>query len=53
MTDRERTILDAAMRVFMRHGVRRASMTDIGKEAGVSRQTLYNAFRGKEDVLRA
>ncbi|MFP6691365.1 MAG: TetR/AcrR family transcriptional regulator [Alphaproteobacteria bacterium] len=53
MAEREEIIIGAAMRVFTRYGVRRATMVDIAEEAGVARQTLYNVYAGKEDVLRA
>ncbi len=53
MTEREEEILDAAITVFLRYGVQRSSMSDIAKEANVARQTLYNAFAGKNEVLRA
>lgn len=53
MTEREKTILDAAVRVFSRYGVKRTNMNDLAREAGVSRQTLYNAYRNKDDILRA
>lgn len=52
MSELETTILDAAMHVFSRYGVQRSSMVDLCKEAGVSRQTLYNRFRNKDDVVR-
>ena len=39
--------------MFSRYGVKRTSMVDLAQEAGVSRQTLYNVFRNKDDVLRA
>ena len=52
MNEREKNILEAALRVFNRHGVKRTSMGDIADEAGISRQTLYKAFRSKDDVLR-
>lgn len=52
MSELETTILDAAMHVFSRYGVQRSSMIDLCKEAGVSRQTLYNRFCNKDDVLR-
>ncbi|MEM6634528.1 MAG: helix-turn-helix domain-containing protein [Pseudomonadota bacterium] len=52
MENRERNILDAATQVFLRYGVKRASMGDIAAEAGVSRQTLYNSYSNKDDVLR-
>lgn len=53
MIDREENILEAALRMFSRFGVKKTSMADIADEAGISRQTLYKAFRSKDDVLRA
>ncbi len=52
MENRERNILEAATRVFLRYGVKRASMGDIAAEAGVARQTLYNSYTNKDDILR-
>lgn len=52
MNEREKNILAAAERVFSRFGVKRASMSDVAEEAGISRQTLYKAFRSKDDILR-
>ncbi|MEJ6396461.1 TetR/AcrR family transcriptional regulator [Yoonia sp. 208BN28-4] len=53
MNARQIKILDAAQSVFVRYGVNRATMNDIAKEAGIARQTLYNAYPSKDDVLRA
>lgn len=53
MNDREKNILEAAVRAFSRFGVKRTSMTDLCEEAGVSRQTLYNTYKNKDDILRA
>eukprot|EP00439_Symbiodinium_sp_Y106_P088675 s1_g1211.t1 len=53
MNERDQQILDAALSVFLRYGVKRSSMSDIAKEANVARQTLYNAFASKDDVLCA
>ena len=53
MNETEQALLDAAMRVFSRYGVKRSSMSDLCEEAGVSRQTFYNNFRNKDDILRA
>ena len=52
MDEKEENLLEAAQRVFHRYGVKRASMADIASEAGVSRQTLYNAFDNKDDIFR-
>ena len=53
MNEREKNIVEAAVRVFMRYGVKRASMHDIASEAGVARQTLYNVYPNKDEIMRA
>jgi AcrR family transcriptional regulator len=45
-------ILDAAMRVFRRHGFRRASIEQTAEEAGLTRQALYHHFPSKEALFR-
>ena len=37
--------------VFSNYGFRKTSMSDLAEAAGVSRQTLYNRFKSKEDIL--
>lgn len=49
---REEQLIQAAIKVFFMYGVKRSTMQDIAQEAGVSRQTLYNTFTNKEEVLR-
>jgi len=46
-------ILDAAMRVFRRHGFRRSSIEQTAEEAGLTRQALYHHFASKEALFRA
>lgn len=41
----------AVLEVFAHYGFRRASMDDLARAMGVSRQTLYNRFGTKEAVL--
>lgn len=45
-------ILDAAYTCFTRHGVRRTTMDDIAREAGMSRPAVYQYVRNKEDAFR-
>jgi AcrR family transcriptional regulator len=53
-TDKRDThLIEAAIRKFLRYGMGRTTMSDIAREAGVSRQTLYASFASKEDLLRA
>ncbi|MDB6099281.1 MAG: TetR/AcrR family transcriptional regulator, regulator of autoinduction and epiphytic fitness [Gammaproteobacteria bacterium] len=45
-------VLDAAVGVFARFGFRKASMDDVARAAGVSRQGLYLSFANKEELFR-
>lgn len=53
MNERNTRILEAAQSVFARYGVGKTTMNDIAREAGVARQTLYNSYPGKDEVVRA
>ncbi len=52
-SDRDRQLIDAAARLWAQYGLSRTTMADIASEAGVARQTLYNAYPNKEALLRA
>jgi len=52
MKERKEQIVDAAMGLFVRYGVKRTGMNDIAEDAGISRQTLYKAFANKDAVLQ-
>ncbi|MDP9010981.1 MAG: TetR/AcrR family transcriptional regulator [Pseudomonadota bacterium] len=45
-------LLEAAIGVFARFGYRKASMDDVARAAGVSRQGLYLSFANKEELFR-
>jgi AcrR family transcriptional regulator len=49
---RQLAILDAAVSVFARYGFRKASMDEVARAAGVSRQGLYLQFANKEELFR-
>jgi AcrR family transcriptional regulator len=53
MTDKTEIILTAATNMFARYGYTKTTIGDILVEAGVARQTLYNTFSSKEEILRA
>lgn len=48
----ENHIIIKAIEVVSRHGIKKTTMGDIADSAGVSRQTLYNKFANKDEVLR-
>ena len=53
MTATRETILNAAMTLFLQNGVRGTTMSRIAEAAGVTRQTVYNTWKNREEVLRA
>lgn len=50
--ERTRTIREAAIRLFLRHGYARTQISHIAQAAGVSVGTIYNEFSGKEALLQ-
>ena len=49
---RQLAVLEAAVAVFARFGFRKASMDEVARAAGVSRQGLYLQFANKEELFR-
>ncbi|MEM6987074.1 MAG: TetR/AcrR family transcriptional regulator [Pseudomonadota bacterium] len=49
---RER-IVESAIGCFVRFGVRKSAMADVAQTAGVSRQTVYDLFGNKDELIRA
>lgn len=49
---RREALLEAAVGVFARYGFRKASMDEVARAAGVSRQGLYLQFADKEELFR-
>lgn len=46
-------ILDAALKQFETWGLRRTTVDDVARTAGVSRVTIYRRFSGKEELAGA
>ncbi|ATO28727.1 TetR family transcriptional regulator [Bacillus atrophaeus] len=44
-------IRSAAMRLFIKQGYHATSISDVAKEAGISKGLLYNYYKGKEELL--
>ncbi|RMH40405.1 MAG: TetR/AcrR family transcriptional regulator [Deltaproteobacteria bacterium] len=49
--DKRERILDAAERVFARHGFFNARVAEIARDAGVADGTIYLYFKSKDDLL--
>ena len=46
-------LIDASIRVFSRHGFHASGLDSVLQEAGVSRMTLYNHFKSKDELIAA
>ncbi|MFN4192866.1 MAG: TetR/AcrR family transcriptional regulator [Tabrizicola sp.] len=51
--NRERAILDAALKVFVAQGYSGASMDSVATQAGVTKPTLYSCFPSKKSLFQA
>ncbi len=49
--DKQRLILDAAVRVFARQGFHSCRVSDVADEAGVAYGLVYHYFSSKEEIL--
>ncbi|WP_423129325.1 TetR/AcrR family transcriptional regulator [Gaoshiqia sp. Z1-71] len=50
--DRKEIILKEVGQLFLRSGIRSVTMDDICLELGISKKTLYQFFKDKEDLVR-
>ena len=46
-------LVDAAMRIFYRNGFHNTGLDQIQKESGISKMTLYNHFKSKDELIVA
>ena len=52
-TDKRDRVLDAAQRLFVRYGVKRTSIDDVAREAGIAKGTVYLSFKSKAELFAA
>lgn len=51
-SEKEIQLIEGAMALFMRLGVKSVNMDDVASHLGVSKKTLYLYFKDKEDLIR-
>ncbi len=51
--DKRGRILDAALSLFLRYGVKRTALDDVVREAGIAKGTLYLYFDSKDALFAA
>lgn len=44
-------IINTAFDLFSQYGIKSVSMDDVAKTAGISKRTIYESFKDKEDLL--
>ncbi len=50
-TENKEKILKGAEELFLRFGVRSVSMDDIARHLGISKKTIYQYFKDKDDIV--
>ncbi|MBT9385547.1 TetR/AcrR family transcriptional regulator [Pseudooceanicola sp. CBS1P-1] len=50
-TARRQRILDAARRLYLKRGIRRSSVEDISRAAGIAKGSVYLEFSSKEEIF--
>ncbi|WP_369345616.1 TetR/AcrR family transcriptional regulator [Caldalkalibacillus mannanilyticus] len=48
---KKRSIIEASLTLFMKHGIQKVSIAEIAKEANVSQVTIYNYFESKHNLI--
>lgn len=51
MEEPSASLARAARDAFAQHGVRRTTVADVAKSAGIVRQTVYNTVRGRDELV--
>ncbi|WP_134702951.1 TetR/AcrR family transcriptional regulator [Ammoniphilus sp. YIM 78166] len=51
LTDKQRRIMEASIKLFSEKGFHAASTSEIAKEAGVAEGTIFRHFKTKKDIL--
>ena len=51
LEEKEQRILENAAAVFMRYGIKSVNMDDMAKHLGISKKTLYQFVKDKEDLV--
>ena len=52
MDEKRNEIIDKSAMIFLRHGIKSVTMDDLAKALGVSKKTIYNYFKDKDDLVK-
>lgn len=51
MDDKKDFVLKQVGKLYLRYGIRSVTMDDVARELGISKKTLYQYFKDKEDLV--
>lgn len=52
MDKKRNEIIEKSAMIFLRHGIKSVTMDDLAKELGMSKKTIYNYFKDKDDLVK-
>lgn len=52
MEKKRNEIIEQSALVFLRHGIRSVTMDDLAKSLGMSKKTIYNYFKDKDELIK-
>jgi len=53
MNKKRNEIIDKSALIFLRHGIKSVTMDDLAKELSMSKKTIYNYFKDKDDLIKS
>ncbi|WP_105213928.1 TetR/AcrR family transcriptional regulator [Pseudoalteromonas sp. T1lg22] len=53
MQDKRQVLIDTALTLFYRHGIRAVGINQVLAESGVAKKTLYHHFNSKDELILA
>lgn len=52
MEDKKAEILQRAAQVYIRYGIKSVTMDDLARELSISKKTIYNFFKDKDEIVQ-
>ena len=53
MDEKRLEILERAVAVYMKYGIKSVTMDDLSQELGMSKKTIYKYFADKNDLIQS
>jgi AcrR family transcriptional regulator len=53
MDEKRNEIINKSAMIFLRHGIKSVTMDDLARELGMSKKTIYNHFKDKDELVKS